>query len=85
MEKELEIVLKKMFEIAGYEFDISKDEWYFQKWTHQQSDEFETWVKNHLKNNIKPRKALMKFPNKSKKAINGWFMWFNLMYGFTIN
>jgi len=84
----LKEVLMKQCEFAKVKFedvDFDSETWFYDTTcTIDQSNEFGEWVKNYLKTDSKARKQLMAYPNKSKRAIEKWLTWYNLMYGFRI-
>jgi hypothetical protein len=89
MKKHTEAIMRKQCEIAHVDFDIIdfKDEQWFHEytWTQAQEDEFKDWVVGYLQDSVKARREVSSMPSiKSKKYLEKWWTWWNLMYGFRI-
>lgn len=87
MNKELEIVIRKMCEVVDVNFDTFefKGEWYLKhSWTEDQMEEFRKWFVDHLYISDSARHAFMAVPKKNKKAINETWDYFNLQYGWSV-
>jgi hypothetical protein len=67
---ELEIVLRKMCEYVGADYDsidFKKDRWFMDyAWTEDTENEFKNWFINYLKTNKKAKLQLMKYPRITK-------------------
>jgi len=85
MSKYLKIVLKKMCEFVGADFNeinFSDDFWYEKFfWTYNEENHFKEWLYKYLKNNNLARKELMKIPSKNSDLIKKFIDDFVFEYG----
>ena len=89
MNKILQNILRKQFEIADYSdlfdsIDFKKDGWYNLEWTDYKERQFRKWFIDHLYKSRKSRNVIMNFPTRNKKRIQEVYGWWNLTYGFKI-
>ena len=85
MNKHLKVILKKMCQIVGADFDLmdfEQKDWYFgYSWTVSEEKMFREWLKNYLKKNKEARNELMNWPSKKEKALEDVAGWFVFNYG----
>jgi hypothetical protein len=83
--KHLTIVLKKMFEMVGAEYDESifeKEDWYrLHEWEERDSEGFIKWLSDYLYKNKDARKEIMAVPSKDKNSCENVARMFDLSYG----
>ena len=82
--KHMTIILKKMCELVGADFDKVnfKDPFWFDtyEWTEEEEQVFKDWLREYLKNNIEARRELMKWPAKKKDYLDRIIAEFCLMW-----
>lgn len=89
MTKHLEIILKKMCQMVGANFDEVdfKEQGWYQKysWTKKQQGEFQTWFINYIVSHKEARQEIMQYPNLLTRQ-NLYKVWaeFNLAYGWVV-
>jgi len=85
MNKHLKIVLQKMCDIVGADFDsldFQNDAWYYKhSWTVEQEKEFEQWLYNYLWKSKQARKTILAYPYQDKHKIKEAVYQFTLYYG----
>lgn len=81
------MIIQKQCEFAKINFDDVdfNENWYHENtWTSEQEKGFKEWILDFMYHNFGARKELMSVKSKSKKNIEKWWHWWNLMYGFRI-
>jgi len=90
MKKELEIILKKMCELANVSYDnidFKNDSFWYDKywWSIEKQQEFREWLIYRLEKNKKSRELLMNYSIKDSVNIKKTVDMFILSFGFTTN
>jgi len=87
--KHLKIVLTKMCNIVGAEYDnvdFMKNDWYWgYSWTQKQEDYYRKWLVKYLYNSKIARKEMMEYSGKDKKYIERFVNFFVMNYGWKIS
>lgn len=88
MKTKLSIVLKKMCEFAGVnydEVDFSKECWYEDYcWSEAKQENFRIWLNHELVENVNLRDSIMERPTRNPKIIAKFVDWFILDYGWRV-
>jgi len=86
MNDELKIILRKMCESVGADFDtidFNKKDWFWDhEWTAEQEEEFRKWLLQHLKK--LPMKRFRQLYSSGKYQLEKKVMWFCMMYAWKI-
>jgi hypothetical protein len=86
--KHLDIILKKMCEEVGADFekiDFKKDRWFLDyTWSEEDEEEYTEWLTNYLYKNQEARKELTVIGLKNKKRCRECAKMFVFNYGWKI-
>ncbi len=89
-DRHLSIILKKMCELAGVDFnvvDFDEEGWYAKhEWGDEKQVEFKKWLSQYVKSRADVRQELLKFPRlgKSSKQADKFADEFILTYGWKV-
>lgn len=87
--KHIRLIIKKMFDIAGIEFetvDLKSQNWYNKyTWNKQQEQKYREWWINYLYSTPDASYELYNTRYTTKKQLAEMWGWFNLQYGLKRN